>query len=69
MALVLHRGRMRYCVSDIHGEYDLFIRLLERIGFSDDDEMYVCVDVIDKGEDSVRLAKLISSLENVRCII
>lgn len=69
MASVLHRGRMRYCVSDIHGEYDLFTRLLERIGFSDDDEMYVCGDVIDKGEDSVRLAKLISSLENVRCII
>ena len=69
MASVLHRGRMRYCVSDIHGEYDLFTRLLERIGFSDDDEMYVCGDVLDKGEDSVRLAKLISSLENVRCII
>ena len=62
-------GCMRYCISDIHGEYDLFIRLLEQIGFSDDDKMYVCGDIIDKGEDSVRLAKLISSLENVFCII
>lgn len=60
---------MRYCVSDIHGEYDLFLRLLQKIRFSDADEMLICGDIIDKGPDSVRLAKLIFSFPNMRCIM
>lgn len=40
---------MRYIVSDVHGEYDLFVRLLKRISFSEEDKMYICGDVIDKG--------------------
>ena len=60
---------MRYCVSDIHGEYELFKRLLEKINFSDSDEMYICGDIIDKGESSIRLAKYISSFKNIHCII
>ena len=60
---------MRYIVSDIHGEYELFARLLERISFSEEDEMYICGDVIDKGPQPIRLAKLISSKNNIHCII
>ena len=60
---------MRYVISDIHGEYGLFRALLDRIGFSDEDTMYICGDIIDKGDESVRLAKYISGLKNVRCII
>lgn len=37
-----------YFVSDIHGEYDLFMRLLDEIKFSSDDEMIICGDAIDK---------------------
>ena len=37
---------MRYIVSDVHGEYELFVRLLEHISFSEEDEMYICGDVI-----------------------
>ena len=36
---------MRYIVSDIHGEYELFVRLLKHISFSEEDEMYICGDV------------------------
>ncbi len=60
---------MRYFISDVHGEYCLFVRLLERIGFSDGDEMFICGDIIDKGDESVRLAKLVSSMPNVHCIL
>ena len=28
-------------VSDIHGEYDLFLKLLDKLRFSDNDTMYV----------------------------
>ena len=63
------RNFMRYVVSDIHGEYGLFRALLERINFSGEDVMFVCGDIIDKGEESVRLAKYISERDNIRCII
>ena len=39
---------MRYVVSDIHGNYDLFVKLLRKINFSKSDTMFVCGDVIDK---------------------
>lgn len=60
---------MRYVMSDIHGEYELFVRLLEKIGFSDADELYICGDIIEKGRDSVRLARLIFSMPNVYVIM
>lgn len=59
---------MIYCVSDIHGEYELFLRLLDIIKFSDRDTIISCGDVIDKGQDSVRLLKFISKMPNARCI-
>lgn len=60
---------MRYCVSDVHGEYDLFLRLLQKIRFSDADELLICGDIIDKGQDSVQLSRLIFSCPNMRCIM
>ena len=60
---------MIYCVSDIHGEYELFKRLVERIGFSADDHMYICGDIIDKGQSSIKLARYIVSFPNIHCII
>lgn len=59
---------MIYCVSDIHGEYELFLRLLDKINFSDGDRLIVCGDIIDKGRDSVKLAKHIFGMPNAECI-
>ena len=59
---------MDYCISDIHGYYDLFCRLLDKIKFGGGDKLYVLGDMIDKGPDSVRLAKLLFSMPNVCCI-
>ena len=60
---------MRYVMSDIHGEYELFVKLLEKISFSDEDELYICGDIIEKGKDSVKLAKLVFSMPNVHVIM
>lgn len=60
---------MTYCISDIHGEYELFARLLEKINYSNSDCLIVCGDFIDKGTASVRLAKTIFDLPNARCIM
>ena len=59
---------MDYCISDINGHYDLFRRLLDKIRFSSRDKLYVLGDIIDKGPESIRLAKLLFSMPNVYCI-
>ena len=59
---------MIYCVSDIHGEYELFLKLLDKIKFSPDDTLISCGDIIDKGQNSVRLLKFIKDMPNARCI-
>lgn len=60
---------MTYCISDIHGEYDLCMRLLDKIKYSDSDRLIVCGDLIDKGTSSIRLTKTIFDLPNSYCIM
>lgn len=59
---------MTYVVSDIHAQYELFLQLLGAIKFSDSDTLISCGDIIDKGDGSVRLLKLIKNMPNARCI-
>ena len=56
---------MLYCISDIHGEYDLFIKLLKKINFNFNDEMIILGDIIDKGEQSLKLAQFIFNMPNM----
>ena len=59
---------MNYCISDIHGHYDLFCRLMEKIKFCASDRLIVLGDMVDKGADSIRLVKLLFSMPNVSCL-
>lgn len=59
---------MDYCISDIHGEYELLCRLLEKIKFSPSDRLFVLGDMIEKGNYSVKVLQLLSSLPNAFCI-
>lgn len=58
-----------YVVSDLHGQYDLFIKGLENIGFSDDDEIYVIGDAIDRGPDGIQLLMHIKEQKNMSLIL
>ena len=58
-----------YAVSDLHGQYDVFIRGLEETGFGDDDELYVIGDVIDRGPDGIRLLQYIKEQKNMSLIL
>lgn len=60
---------MEYVISDIHGEYDLFIKLLEKISFNKSDTMIICGDIIEKGPDSIKLLKYIRKQSNMIFII
>ena len=61
---------MIYCTTDLHG-YSLenFQRFLNKVGFCDDDFLYILGDVIDRGPDSVKLLKWIISKKNVQLIL
>ena len=58
-----------YTVSDLHGQYEVFIRGLNAIEFSDDDVLYVIGDVIDRGHDGIRLLEFIKDRKNMELIL
>lgn len=60
---------MTYFISDIHGEYDLLIQLLYKIKFSSSDRLIVLGDMIDKGNNSIKVLQQIYSLDNAYCIL
>ena len=46
---------MTYVVSDIHGDYEKYARLLQMIQFSRDDTLFVLGDVVDRGSQSMKV--------------
>jgi len=46
---------MTYVISDLHGCYDLWRRMLLTIDLKESDELYVLGDVIDRGDEPVKL--------------
>lgn len=58
-----------YVCSDLHGQYTLFMKLLDKIKFSKDDTLYVLGDIVDRGPKSMRLFKYIMDQDNIICTI
>lgn len=58
-----------YVMSDIHGESDLFYRMLDKIGFSDSDVLYILGDVIDRGPDGIEILKTIKDRPNINMLL
>ena len=56
---------MRYIVSDIHGCYDEYKALLQKINFSDEDELYVLGDVVDRGPEPINILLDMMNRQNV----
>lgn len=56
---------MIYVMSDLHGRYDLYKRMLERISFSDSDTLYILGDFVDRGEEGFKIIFDIAERENV----
>lgn len=50
-------GYLIYGMSDLHGRYDKYLQMLEKIGFGDGDTLYILGDVIDRGEGVVDILK------------
>ncbi|NLM05340.1 MAG: fructose-bisphosphatase class III [Tissierellia bacterium] len=56
---------MNYVVSDIHGCYNLWVKILKKINFKDEDKLYCLGDAMDKGRESIRVMQDIMSRNNV----
>lgn len=46
---------MIYCCSDIHGEYDKYLKLIKKIKLKEEDTLFILGDVIDRGEKSIEV--------------
>ena len=46
---------MIYAVSDLHGCYGKYIKLLEQLNMTSDDSLYVLGDIVDRGSDGMKI--------------
>lgn len=60
---------MRYIIGDIHGCYDEFNALLKKIRFSNEDELWVLGDAVDRGPEPVKVLRKIMESPNMHYII
>ncbi len=58
-----------YAVSDLHGQYLVFLKGLKKIGFSEDDRLYFMGDAVDRGPDGIKILQLIKDHENMDLIM
>ena len=58
-----------YVMSDVHGQYLSYMKMLKLIDFKDDDYLYVLGDVIDRGPDGISIIKDLMGRDNADMII
>lgn len=54
-----------YCMSDIHGNKACFLKMLDKIKFTEEDVLYILGDIFDCGSDPLGLYEEIKSRANV----
>lgn len=60
---------MIYVMSDIHGMYDKYLKMMELIDLKEDDRLYVLGDVVDRGPDSMKILLDMMKRPNVLGIV
>lgn len=56
---------MNYVMSDIHGEYERFIKMLKRITFSEKDTLYIIGDIPSRGAQTFELLDYVMATTNI----
>lgn len=56
---------MHYVMSDLHGRFDKYSKMLETIGFCENDTLYILGDVVDRGQDGIRILLDLASRPNI----
>lgn len=66
------RGKKKmanYVISDLHGKYELYRKMLEKISFSENDMLYVLGDVVDRGPHPMEILLDMMKRPNVVCLV
>ncbi len=58
-----------YVISDLHGQYKMLEKLLEKAAFSAEDKLYVIGDAIDRGPDGIKILQLIMNTPNMELLL
>ena len=56
---------MHYVISDIHGAYDRFLKMLKKISFSDEDLLYIIGDIPSRGKQTFELLDYVMEKTNM----
>lgn len=57
-----------YIMSDIHGNYTKFLKMLKLIDFKDSDEMYILGDIFDRGKQPFNILGHILKHKNIHLL-
>lgn len=58
-----------YIMGDIHGEYDKFIKLVEKINLRESDTLYVLGDILDRGPHPIKVLLTLMEMPNAICLL
>lgn len=58
-----------YVMSDVHGQYKSYMKMLKKIDLKTDDTLYVLGDAIDRGPDGIKILADIMKRPNVVMIL
>jgi metallophosphoesterase len=55
-------------MSDLHGNYKAYIKMLEMLGFKDSDMLYILGDILDRGPNPIKIILDLMKRPNVEVI-
>ena len=58
-----------YVISDIHGQYDMFMELLDKIKLEGNDTLYVLGDILDRGPHPIKTIMKLMEMPNAICLV
>ena len=56
---------MVYVMSDLHGRYDLYVKMLGRLNLQASDTLYILGDFVDRGPDGFKIILDIVEYDNI----
>lgn len=56
-------------MSDIHGMYDKYMEMMDLINLKEEDTLYVLGDIVDRGQDSMKILQDMMKRENIVGIV
>lgn len=57
-----------YVMSDLHGQYDRYVKMLNMIELKDDDMLYILGDILDRGPNPIKIIMDLMERPNVEVI-